>query len=194
MVRRAFTVPLLAAAATLLSACAALPPAVRGGSTDAARDEPFAVEGRLSARHGVDAVAGHFYWVHGVDRDTITLDTALGQTLARLSGSGDEAKVELADGRVSEARDWETLTQQALGVPLPVSGLAWWMRGVPHPRATATIEPDAAGRPTVLRQDGWEIVYAYADDGSRRPSRMRLAWPDVEVRLAIDRWLRPDAP
>ena len=28
------------------------------------------------------------------------------------------------------------------------------------------LERDAAGRPLVLRQQGWEIVYAYADDAA----------------------------
>jgi len=193
MLPRVLVMPLVAAAVELLSACAAMLPAAPA-SQAAAPDEPFSVEGRLSARRGGDAVAGNFFWVHAVDRDTITLDTPLGQTLARFSGSGGEARVELADGTVAEASDWEMLTQRALGVPLPVSGLAWWLRGLPHPRAAATIEPDVAGRPAVLRQEGWEIVYAYADAAARRPSRMRLAWPDVEVRLAIDRWLGPGSP
>jgi outer membrane lipoprotein LolB len=73
-------------------------------------------------------------------------------------------------------------------VPLPVSGLAWWIRGVPHPLAAHTLEVDELGRPSVLRQDGWEIVYAYADDSTRQPSRVRLTWPEVEVRIVIDRW------
>ncbi len=185
--------PLLAVAGMLLSACAAMHTAVPV-SPGTAADEPFSVEGRLSARRGGEGIAGSFVWVHAVDRDTITLDTPLGQTVARLSGSSGDARVELADGSVTEATDWEKLTQRTLGVPLPVSGLAWWLRGVPQPRAPATIEPDVAGRPVVLRQEGWEIVYAYADAASRRPSRMRLAWPDVEVRLAIDRWLGPESP
>lgn len=183
----------LFAAAALLSACAGVPtvgPALR----ERAPDEPFAVEGRLSARHGADAVSGRFSWVHANDRDTITLDTPLGQTLARLSGSEGDARIELADGTVHFAGDWEGLTQQTLGVPLPVWGLAWWLRGVPHPRTAATIEPDAAGRPVVVRQEGWEIVYTYSDSEARRPARVQLVWPDVEVRVAIDRWLPAPFP
>jgi outer membrane lipoprotein LolB len=193
IVARVFVMPLAAAAAGLLSACATMLPVVPVAGP-AVADEPFSVEGRLSARHGDNAVAGSFFWVHAVDRDTITLDTPLGQTLARLSGSAGDARVELADGTVTEASDWEVLTRRSLGVSLPVSGLAWWLRGVPHPRAPATIEADSAGRPAVLRQEGWEIVYAYSDAVARRPSRMRLAWPEVEVRLAIDRWVGPGTP
>jgi hypothetical protein len=40
----------------------------------------------------------------------------------------------------------------------------------------------------VLRQDGCEIVYAYADNSSRLPSQLRLACHDLELRIVIDRW------
>jgi hypothetical protein len=38
-----------------------------------------------------------------------------------------------------------------------------------------------------LRQDGCEIVYAYADDAARHPSRLRLTCHDLELRIVIDR-------
>ncbi|MEP7180767.1 MAG: lipoprotein insertase outer membrane protein LolB [Betaproteobacteria bacterium] len=182
---RAVAIPLVAAIAALLAACATVPAAAPGA---AAPDAPFAVEGRLSARRGVDGVAGNFVWTHDRSGDVIALATPLGQTMAKLSGGDGRARVELADGAVAEAADWESLTLRTLSVPLPVAGLAWWIRGVPHPRSTNTVEVDALGRAMVLRQDGWEVVYAYADAAARAASRVRLAWPDVDVRLVIDRW------
>jgi hypothetical protein len=50
------------------------------------------------------------------------------------------------------------------------------------------VEADAAGRAGVLRQDGCEIVYTYADDSARRPSGMRVACHDLEMRIVIDHW------
>ena len=72
--------------------------------------------------------------------------------------------------------------------PLPVAGLAFWVRSVPHAESPHATELDAAGRVGVLRQDGCEIVYSYADDGTRRPSRLRLACHDLELRIVIDHW------
>jgi hypothetical protein len=47
-------------------------------------------------------------------------------------------------------------------------------------------------RPSVLRQRGWEIVYAYAaESAAQRPSRLVMRYPDaepVEVRIVIDQW------
>jgi outer membrane lipoprotein LolB len=150
----------------------------------------FAIDGRLSARAADQAVAAHFTWTHDPPRDELAVATPLGQTLAELSGNDVEGRVELRlpDGRRDEARDWTTLTSRALGFPLPVSGLASWVRGIPRAGTPHTVEPDAGGRAVVLRQDGWEIVYSYADATARRPSGLRLSYPDVEVRVVIDAW------
>jgi outer membrane lipoprotein LolB len=176
---------LVVAAAWLVASCATAPPAPV--APDAA-DRPFVLEGRLSAKRGSEGFAGSFVWQHASERDVIALNSPLGQTVARLSGGAAQARIEFADGTSAEAGDWEVLTTRALAVPLPVAGLAWWIRGVPHPRSAYTVEPDAAGRALVLRQDGWEIVYGYGGDGQPLPTRVRLAWPDVDVRFALDRW------
>jgi outer membrane lipoprotein LolB len=99
--------------------------------------------------------------------------------------------VHLQDGRVESATTWGALTERAFGVTIPVDGLSSWVRGVPRADARFAVERDAVGRVTVLRQDGWEVVYAYADDAATRPMRLTLRYPDaapVEVRVVVDRW------
>ena len=153
----------------------------------AAPDAPFELSGRLSARRGSEGAAASFRWTHEPDRDLLILSTPLGAALAQLEGSEGDVRLALADGRVAAASDWPALTTQVLGTPVPVRGLAWWVRGSPHPNAAHTAERDAQGRLVTLRQDGWEIVFDYAAD-SGRPSRLRLAYPDTEVRLVLDAW------
>lgn len=177
--------------AALLSACAAVPPAVVAPAPGRAYvDTPFAAAGRLSARHGLDAVAVHFVWSHRPPHDDLAVTSPLGQTVAELSGDASVPRVEArsADGRRAEAPDWTTLTEQALGFPLPVSGLAAWIRGSPHPGTRHTLEADPEGRVSLLRQDGWEIVYDYPDAAAREPQRLRISYPDVEIRVVVDRW------
>lgn len=150
-----------------------------------AGDRGFELAGRLSARHGNEAAAASFRWTHRSDRDELVLVTPFGQTLAKLDGNDVLVRLELPDGRVAQAPDWEALTANVLGAPIPLRGLSWWVRGVPHPGSAHSIERDADARAKVLHQDGWEIVYAYGGDGAR-PSRLRLAYPDVEIRLVLD--------
>ena len=178
---RAFAV----AFAAVLAGCATPPRVGVAPAAVAAADERFELAGRLSARHGENAVAASFRWTHAPGADLLMLSTPFGQGLARLAGSADGVVLELADGAVARAGDWEALTREVLGVPVPVRGLAWWVRAAPHPGSAHVMERDAAGRVAVLRQDGWEIVFGYRDDGAQ-PSRLVLAYPNVEIRLALD--------
>ncbi len=170
----------------LLAACSSTP-ALRETATLSRSDEAFEIAGRLSAKRGSDAAAANFRWSHRPDRDELTLATPLGSALARLEGAAGRVRLALPDGRVADAADWETLMTQLLGAPIPVRGLAWWLRGTPRPGTPHTIERDAASRPSVLWQDGWEVVYGYSGAGER-PTRVRLVYPDTEIRLVIDSW------
>jgi outer membrane lipoprotein LolB len=153
--------------------------------------DTFDVSGRLSARHGSEALAANFQWHHAGQRDELELASPLGQTLALLSGDGATARLQSADGRVLSAENWTKLTQEGLGWPLPVDGLRYWIQGAARPGATLSAETGDEGRASVLRQDGWTIVYqAYVQTLGDvwRPSRLTASYPEVELRLAIDRW------
>ncbi len=162
-------------------------PPQRAGETRALADRAFTAEGRLSARHGNDAVSANFRWSHAPERDALELATPLGQTVAQLDGDAGHAAVRLPDGRNLEAADWTSLTERALGIPIPVLGLSAWVRGGPHAGSAFTTEPDTAGRVALLRQDGWEIVLDYGDASTVQPVRLRLTYPGVEIRLVVDR-------
>jgi outer membrane lipoprotein LolB len=185
---RAASHALVATLAFVVAGCASVPSAPPP-ATAAATDEPFAIEGRLSARRGNDAVAVAFAWTHTPPRDEFVVTTPLGGAVAELSGDASTHRVDVrtADGRADAASDWATLTERVVGFPVPVDGLAFWAQGVPRPDVSHAKEMDAAGRMGVLRQDGCEIVYAYADDAARRPSRLRLTCHDLELRIVIDR-------
>jgi outer membrane lipoprotein LolB len=182
----------LAAAVLLVAACASIAPREAARVADAATlAAPFDVEGRLSARRGTEGGAASFTWHHEAARDRVDLATPLGQTLARLDGDADGVHARFPDGQTLDAPGWDALTARVVGVPVPVAGLTAWLRGYAHEGAPATMEPDAKGRPALLRQDGWEIVYTYADDTQQRPARLTLRYAQgepMEVRIVVDRW------
>lgn len=174
----------------VVAACATLPPPSPSTTVEAA-DAPFSIGGRISARRGDAGVAGAFTWTHDANRDAIALATPLGQTLAELEGGVHGVTVRLQDGRVESAPSWGELTERAFGVTIPVDGLSSWIRGVPRGRAPFSIERDARNRVSLLRQDGWEVLYAYSDDGQQKPSRVILnlrGGEPVDVRVVVDRW------
>jgi outer membrane lipoprotein LolB len=167
----------LAAAALLLSACAT--PRL------SLEEVEFDLAGRLAARYRNEAFSGNLSWVHARDGDELLISTPLGQGVARIVRQGDVVTLTTPDGEQSAA-DAESLTEQTLGFPLPLAGLADWVRGRPSPRAPAKTDFGADGKLARLEQSGWNIEYqAYEGE---RPSRMRLLYPGIELRLAISEW------
>jgi len=155
-------------------------------------DQPFAIDGRLSARRGSEGAAADFAWNHENGRDRIDFASPFGQVYARIDADKDRIVVERPGGATDAYADWNSMTLALLGVPVPMDDLAYWIRGAARARAAASVERDAQGRVRVLRQQAWEIVYTYADDAPLgRPSRLVLKYPDaepIEVRIVVDRW------
>jgi outer membrane lipoprotein LolB len=180
------------ACALALSACATFAPdRAPGPVLFAPTRAAFEASGRISVRHGTDALTANFRWRHDGTEDEIDLASPLGQTLARLTGAPGAVELRTADGRVVTATDWTALTSRSLAWALPVDGLAFWIQGAPRPGADFAAEAAADGTLALLRQDGWTIVYQpFARDasGTMRPVRLALSYPDVEVRLVVDAW------
>ena len=172
-----------AATLLLLAGCAA------PGFLLPAAEAEFELAGRIAVRYRDDAGSGNIAWRHGARFDEILLTTPFGQGIARLTRRDDEIILATQDGREFRAADAESLTEQVLGFRLPLVGLADWVRGRAASRPAA--EPvrerrDGAGRLTELEQSGWRV--SYLEYGSARPSRMTLAFPGLELRLAISEW------
>ena len=180
-------------AAMLVAACAVVPTQVTTTAEDPlVAVDHFDIAGRLSARRGSEGVAAHFTWSHRPDGDRIDVATPMGQTLARLSGDAAGVRVERPGQAPLASPSWDVLTREVFGVPIPVEGLSAWVVGAPRAGVPFGSERDTAGRLSVLRQSGWEIVYAYADGAPpAQPMRLVMRYPDteiVEVRLVVDRW------
>jgi outer membrane lipoprotein LolB len=115
------------------------------------------------------------------------LTTPFGQGIARLVRAGDEFTLTTQDGREYRARDAESLTEQVLGFRLPLRGLADWVRGRPAAAPAPTRERvNASGQLAELEQSGWTVEYQ--EYTGALPSRLRLTYPGLELRVAISEW------
>jgi outer membrane lipoprotein LolB len=151
---------------------------------------PQAVEFELSGRFAVsyrgEASTGNLAWRHGADAEELLITSPLGQGVARISRTGREVVLTTPEPREYRATDAESLTEQVLGFRLPLAGLADWVRARPAPGASQS-RRDSEGRLAELEQGGWKIQYLEYDEG-RRPSRLRMTYPGVDLRLAITQW------
>lgn len=145
----------------------------------------FEFSGRIAVRYRDDASSGNVSWRHRAGGDEVLLTTPLGQGVARIVREGAVVTLTTADSRQHTAGDAETLTESVLGFRLPLAGLADWVRGRPSP-GPADAARDKDGRLTRLEQAGWAIEYL--EYAGPLPSRMKLAYPGIEIRLAIGEW------
>jgi len=165
-VTRAARAPWALVAALLAAACASVE--LR---PDLSQLE-FEFDGRLAANARDEAFTGNLNWRHARAGDELVIRTPLGQGVARLVRQGEAVELATAEGRVYRAADAESLTERVLGFRLPLEGLADWVRGRPAP---------------ALEARGWKIEYQEYD-AERRPVRLRLTYPGIELRLAISEW------
>lgn len=153
---------------------------------------PFDVFGRVLASHEGRAFSSGFRWRHEGPADEIWLLTPLGQTLATISAGADGALLTGADGQETRAASVESLTRRALGWPLPLLPLQYWIRGAAAPGAADALRRDALGRPEQLQQHGWQVRYTYAESGDgRMPRRVELTQDGQQIRMVIDEWRTP---
>lgn len=169
----------LCVAAALLGACTALPEhgtAPPGG---------FELSGRVAVRAAKDSGSARIFWRHSSDADEMLILSPVGQTLARIQREGGLFRLQTGDRKEYRASNAETLTEQALGWRLPLSGLADWVQGRASPdRPSEVTRP--AGDGLDIRQDGWRVAYEEFRDG--KPYRLRLSREDIEIRLVVDQW------
>ncbi|WP_374512043.1 lipoprotein insertase outer membrane protein LolB [Niveibacterium sp.] len=172
------------AAAVFLSACATAPQQASLGAGD------YALTGRVLVRQADRADVLRLNWTHLGVRDTVRLETPLGQTVAELQLDPLRAHVQLGDGRAFEAADDVVLAEQVIGVPLPLRQFAGWLRAEPGATA-AGIERDADARIVSMRDSGWLLSYSgYGSvDSVAGPSLIEAKQGDVVVRVKIESWL-----
>ncbi|MEO8839601.1 MAG: lipoprotein insertase outer membrane protein LolB [Herbaspirillum sp.] len=195
----------LAGCASLGGPSASAPTSVSAGATTVVANyqNQISISGRLSVIYQQNGreqgLHGSFDWIQtSSDATQITLRSPLGQIIATIDVTPTLSTLIEANRAPQGASDVDTLAQQALGWPLPVSGLRQWLQGFTL-NANGQLQPVARQADTSINTDGWQIRYVdwqVDDTGSSHPKRIDLtrttadAGP-VSIRIAIDMWQTP---
>lgn len=171
--------------------------------------DTIALSGRLSIQYSLNnqpqSLHGSFTWDQQNDHIILSLLSPLGQTLAVIDSKPGEAVLTQSGKSPIMANDVDVLVSQALGWPLPVSGLRDWLQGfgkandgspfVAHPNTETTC---------FTTQDGWTLSYVDWQDeaaniGRNRPRRIDLTRQTeqaglVSIRIVISDWHTSDPP
>lgn len=176
--------------ALLLAACTTLPSTPQGNREQI---ENFSLDGRFVLRatppaQAAQSSSGRLHWTHIRSNERILLASPLGIGIAEIESSPGKARLQTADGRTWEATSPDELIEIVTGQALPISRISAWLLGRSgQPNGT---ELDEAGRPSQLREGGWQIDYSYDDtQASALPARINLNnGQGIELRLRIEEW------
>jgi outer membrane lipoprotein LolB len=138
----------------------------------------YELRGRVAVASGEDGFSGNLRWLQRPTLTRLELDGPLG-----VGG----VRYEFTPGADPAA------LEQALGAPVPLASLRYWLLGVPDPAAVAEESVlESGGRLGALQQGGWRIDYSRyaAVAGSRLelPETIEIRRDPVRLRVRIARW------
>ncbi len=158
------------------------------------------LSGRLSARYEQNskeqAIHCNFTWSQNATETIVTLLSPLGQILATINISADQATLAQAGQPIRSASNVDALTLQTLGWPLPIAGLSDWLQGSGrNDSGQCFVATPATDRYNVTTDDNWRLQYTNwqirSDAADSYPKRIDLVRNanqagDVAIRIVID--------
>jgi len=187
----------------LLGGCVSLRPpaadnhfAVRSPAERQAQLMPltaWTMEGAFSvqAPHQTPVIASYRWQQQDLANYRITLSALLNLGQLTFISKGGQVTLTGGNQRPVSASNAESLMQQNLGWSIPVSQLAYWVRGLPSPDSPAVSQQfDSYGHLIALRQAGTQLRWgSYHRYGTiDLPTVLWLTRPDLAAKLVIKNW------
>ena len=191
---------LLLCMACAVAGCARLPAEAgfKPSSWEARRDglmqlRNWGLKGRVAVRNGDEAATASLFWTQREDEYQLRATAPLGGGAYLLEGREGAALLRGPGQELERAGDAETLLLRRLGWRLPVSHLAYWVRGLPSPALPVeALALDEENRLEALEQGGWVLqCQDYVGvEGRQLPRRLTLRnkGGSHSARLSIRRW------
>jgi outer membrane lipoprotein LolB len=186
--------------AVLLVGCASSPKMIEPIDVNAAWDsrqamllelQRWKMDGRIAVRLENEGWQAGMHWHQQDDHYEMDMFDPLGRKVARLMGGPLGVNLKTSRGESAQAADAESLMRKLLGYSLPVSGLRYWVLGIPEPHSHAQrLALDKFGRLVSLRQSGWDISYQRykITDSFDLPKKMILINQEVEIKVVVSSW------
>lgn len=148
-------------------------------------------KGRIAIQMEKQGWTASFHWRQDQLDYVLLVLAPLGRGSYEISGDADGAVMRTANNSIVHADDAETLLRENLGWHIPLSGLKYWVRGLPVPgKKNAGLLLDQQGRLAELSQSGWLVRYSrYINSGEYElPTKILMQNNNLKVRLVIKHW------
>jgi outer membrane lipoprotein LolB len=199
----ALTLTLLAAGCTTIGQRGAPAPVAQQAAAVRPYHRAIDLSGRLSVHYqqnGKDqALHGNFNWRQNGERVSVALFSPLGQTIATIDVTPQQATLVQSGHPPRIAANADALANEALGWPLPLSGLRDWLQGYARDASGIRIMATAQ-RDDITTSDGWHLLFVSWQDNENEPAafprRLDVARNGdstnqsgpVALRIVIDQW------
>jgi outer membrane lipoprotein LolB len=152
--------------------------------------------GKLGIKLPDDGGSANLHWSHRPQEYQIDLTGPLGFSKISINGKASGVTFSQGGGAAQTAKTPEELIAKNTGWNIPVTQLAYWVRGLPAPRAKVTqYHFNAQGMLGDLEQMGWKIVYGdylqLLDPHTQNialPRKITAEYKDVRLTLLIREW------
>jgi outer membrane lipoprotein LolB len=148
-------------------------------------------EGRLAVTQGKKGANASFVWQQTGDHFDVKLFGPFGSGAVYISGNPQWVTLKETNGKIHSAKSPEQLLQSVAGWQVPLTGLHYWMRGIPSPKGQTTQHQIGDhGFLQSLQQDGWQIDYDgyLVDNATVLPSKLNLQNKKLKVKMVIKNW------
>jgi outer membrane lipoprotein LolB len=148
------------------------------------------VSGRLSLSDGQRGGQLAFDWQADGEDHEVMLRTVMGGRQWRLRFGPEYAHLEGSDVGELWGLDPDPLVEAAVGWPIPVRELAWWIRGLIPPGADGVVRYAADGSLSTGESPPWTLSFQRFDssEGVLMPTRLQADSSPYRVRMVMRDW------
>jgi outer membrane lipoprotein LolB len=148
------------------------------------------INAKLGVRTTTDAQSIRMLWQQQGEKYQLRLNGPLGFGTAFIVGDSDLAEIQKG-GQLITARP-QQLTKQLTGIPLPITALSWWVKGLvsPNHSAATDIRRAQTGLLENFQQAGWQIsILSYSQTGPYwTPKKLAGQQGELSFKLVISDW------
>lgn len=147
-------------------------------------------EGKLAVAQRKKGGNASFVWQQQGEFYQIKIFGPFGAKSAYIIGGPNHVELKEANGNVSTAKSPEALLYKVVGWQVPISGLRYWLRGIPVPNSRSGKQFNEHGLLATLKQQGWNIEYQDYNRGNFAPlpNKVVLTNEHVKVKMIVNNW------
>ena len=173
---------------TLLSGCASN--SYQATTSSISELDNWKINAKLGIRTATDAQSIQMLWQQQGEKYQLRLNGPLGFGSASIVGDSEQAEIQKGEQLITA--NPQQLTMQLTGIPLPISALSWWVKGLVSPNHTTatSIQRTQTGQLESFQQAEWQIsILSYSQTGAYwTPKKIAGRQGELSFKLVISDW------